>query len=259
MKCICSEPIRCSGWVCFLFFFKKKKPSKFTFQFNSARSRGCVRYTQTQTGGVCRGHGPISRRACGAAPSNHSSLTLNVISSHQPQGDGPIEIPLQLPSWQSLSKLPASVVSKGPPPAPPLTRQSETSGGRRRLGWDVARGSFSADWYDFVLAGGEEGGRSWKFKLIPAYVLGLLTVCRSGSQPQSRCFGVSYRWDCAVITQTQEHLALMFFSSTTCVNYEYFKRLAGVPGEPGIKRWEFYFVSLNKMQKLLHYGNSTPV
>lgn len=137
----------------FFSFFKKKKPSKFTFQFNSARSRGCVRYTQTQTGGVCRGHGPISCRACRAAPSNHSSLTLNVISSHQPQGDGPIEIPLQLPSWQSLSNLPASAVSKAPTPRPPLTRQSETSGGRRRLGWDVACGSFSADRSDFVQGG----------------------------------------------------------------------------------------------------------
>lgn len=45
---------------------------------------------------------------------------------------------------------------KGPPlaPSPPLTRQSETSGGRRRLGWDVARGSFSV----WLCAGGKADG-----------------------------------------------------------------------------------------------------
>lgn len=46
---------------------------------------------------------PQPRRA---AHSNHNSLTLNVIPSHQPRGNGPIEIPLQLPSFLSPPPLP---------------------------------------------------------------------------------------------------------------------------------------------------------
>lgn len=84
----------------------KKKKCKFTFQFNSVQCWGCVRYIQTHTGCVGWGQGPISPGACRAEQSNLGSLTLNVISSHQPQRDSPIEIPLQLPSWQSRSPPP---------------------------------------------------------------------------------------------------------------------------------------------------------
>lgn len=46
----------------------------------------------------------------------------------------PIEIPLRLPSRQTLSSLAASVVSKGAP----LTGQSDVGKQTRHLGWIVA-------------------------------------------------------------------------------------------------------------------------
>lgn len=93
--------------------------------------------------GDAQTHGPVASAevtvpsvagARGAAASNHSSLTLNVISPHQPRGDGP--------HWNSITasittdalQPAASVVSKGAP----LTRQSDVGRQTRHLGWIVA-------------------------------------------------------------------------------------------------------------------------
>lgn len=88
-KCVCSWPIipKMAG-----------KKREFGFQCNSAQCKGRAGCIQTPTGGVDEGRGPISPGAGGPEQSNHSSLTLNKIPSHQPPGDGPIEIPLQPPS-----------------------------------------------------------------------------------------------------------------------------------------------------------------
>lgn len=115
---------------------KQQKPSEFTFPFNSTRP---LRLRRALLRHADRWRLPRSRSHQWREPAGQRrAITALWLSMWFPPinlGEmAPIEIPLRLPSRQTLSSLAASVVSKGAP----LMRQSDVGRQTRRLGWIVA-------------------------------------------------------------------------------------------------------------------------